>query len=48
MTRFALTTVVAAFVLIVNITPSRGQIPNPTQSDGNNNTAGGWGHSLVL
>jgi hypothetical protein len=35
--------VVAAFVLIVNITPSWGQIPNPTQSDGNNNTAGGSG-----
>jgi hypothetical protein len=50
MTRFApLTTVLAAFVLIVNITPSWGQptcaLPgcNPTTSDRNDNTAGGTG-----
>src|SRR5262245_55011204 len=47
MTRFALTTVVAAFALIVSITPSSGQpvcaTPgcNPTVSDANGNTAGG-------
>jgi len=49
MTRFAaLTTVVAVFVLIVNITPSWGQTPvcvapgcNPTTSDHTRNTAGG-------
>src|SRR5262245_11308654 len=47
MSRSALTTVIAAFVLIVNLTPSWGQpvcvAPgcNPTTSDVNNNTAGG-------
>jgi len=50
MSRFAsLTAVIAAFVLIVTITPSWGQPVcaspgcNPTVSDGHNNTAGGTG-----
>ena len=41
-----LVAIFASLVLLLHISPSWGQVPNPTASDGHGNTAGGTGALL--